>query len=98
MAQWHAENAFVYIKLFMRACLRPVCAGHSVQTHAQLLAFVCRFDYASGDINELKRLLTYSSKFVNGLQLKQLPSHMDLQIIFDAMRRQASATGAFSLL
>ena len=48
---------------------------------------VCRFGYASGDINELKRLLTYSSKFVNGLQLKQLPSHMDLQIIFDAMRR-----------
>ena len=48
---------------------------------------VRRFDYSSGDINELKRLLTYSSKFLNGLQVKQLPSHMDLQIIFDAMRR-----------
>lgn len=48
---------------------------------------LCRFDYATSDINDLKRLLTFSSKFVHGIQLKQLPSHLDLQIIFDAMRR-----------
>ena len=48
---------------------------------------LCRFDPATSDINDLKRLLTFSSKFVNSLHLQQLPSHLDLQIIFDAMRR-----------
>ena len=47
----------------------------------------CRFDPATADINDLKRLLTFSSKFVNSLHLQQLPSHLDLQVIFDAMRR-----------
>ena len=48
---------------------------------------VCRFDPAVSDINELKRLLTFSTRFVNSLHLEQLPSHLDLQIIFEAMRR-----------
>ncbi len=48
---------------------------------------LCRFDPATSDINDLKRLLTFSSKFVNSLHLQQLPSHLDLQVIFDAMRR-----------
>ena len=52
-----------------------------------VLAAVCRFDPATSDFNELKRLLTFSSKFVNSLHLQQLPSHLDLQIIFEAMRR-----------
>ena len=52
-----------------------------------VLIAVCRFDPATSDINELKRLLTFSTKFVNSLHLEQLPSHLDLQIIFEAMRR-----------
>lgn len=51
------------------------------------LIAVCRFDPATSDVNELKRLLTFSTKFVNSLHLEQLPSHLDLQIIFEAMRR-----------
>lgn len=51
------------------------------------LTAVCRFDPATSDFNELKRLLTFSTKFVNSLHLQQLPSHLDLQIILEAMRR-----------
>lgn len=57
----------------------------------------CRFDPATSDINDLKRLLTFSSKFVNSLHLQQLPSHIDLQIIFDAMRRYDSKAVASNL-
>ncbi|KAL0020418.1 hypothetical protein WJX77_001282 [Trebouxia sp. C0004] len=53
-----------------------------------------KFDPASSDINDLRRLLTFSSKFVNSLHLQQLPSHLDLQVIFDAMR---SGIAHFSL-
>lgn len=55
-----------------------------------MLTAVRRFDPATSDINELKRLLTFSTKFVNSLHLEQLPSHLDLQIIFEAMRRCVS--------
>ncbi|KAL3159899.1 hypothetical protein ABBQ38_010295 [Trebouxia sp. C0009 RCD-2024] len=53
-----------------------------------------KFDPATSDFNELKRLLTFSSKFVNSLHLQQLPSHLDLQIVFEAMR---SGIAHFSL-
>lgn len=55
-----------------------------------MLFAVYRFDPATSDFNELKRLLTFSSKFVNSLHLQQLPSHLDLQIVFEAMRRCVS--------
>ena len=55
--------------------------------HVLIAVAVCRFNPATSDFNELKRLLTFSTKFVNSLHLQQLPSHLDLQIIFEAMRR-----------
>ncbi len=61
------------------------CAARCMFGKAAFL--LCRFDPATSDINDLKRLLTFSSKFVNSLHLQQLPSHLDLQVIFDAMRR-----------
>ena len=61
------------------------CAARCMFGNAAFL--LCRFDLATSDINDLKRLLTFSSKFVNSLHLQQLPSHLDLQVIFDAMRR-----------
>jgi len=61
------------------------CAARCAFGNAAFL--LCRFDPANSDINDLKRLLTFSSKFVNSLHLQQLPSHLDLQVIFDAMRR-----------
>jgi len=61
------------------------CAALRMFGNAAFL--LCRFDPATSDINDLKRLLTFSSKFVNSLHLQQLPSHLDLQVIFDAMRR-----------
>ena len=73
----------------------PVCmTGHDLKLIAEQIltaGAVCRFDPATCDINELKRLLTFSTKFVNSLHLQQLPSHLDLQIIFDAMRRCAAS-------
>ncbi|KAF5833356.1 flagellar associated protein [Dunaliella salina] len=35
--------------------------------------------------NDLRRLMTYSRRFVQTLNLRQLPSHMDLGIVFDCM-------------
>ena len=66
--------------------VQPYCClpCHAYNT---ILIAMCSFDPATCDINELKRLLTFASKFVNSLHLQQLPSHLDLQIIFDAMRR-----------
>ena len=37
----------------------------------------------------LRRLLTFGSRFVRSLHLQQLPSHLDLQILFDCMHRSA---------
>lgn len=62
-----------------------------VAEHALTADMKCRFDPATSDINDLKRLLTFSTKYVNSLHLQQLPSHLDLQVIFDAMRRCAAS-------
>ena len=37
------------------------------------------------DLSSLKRLLTYSRRFVQTVHIRQLPSHLDLQILFDCM-------------
>lgn len=37
--------------------------------------------------NDLRCLMSYSRRFVQTLNLSQLPSHMDLGIIFDSMIR-----------
>ncbi|KAK9810152.1 hypothetical protein WJX72_005703 [[Myrmecia] bisecta] len=44
-----------------------------------------QFDSTSGDLQSLKRLLCFSKRFVHSLHLQQLPSHLDLAIILDAM-------------
>ncbi|MEW5310530.1 MAG: hypothetical protein WDW38_002319 [Sanguina aurantia] len=49
------------------------------------------FDMNYSDLNELKRLLTYSRRFVQSLGLRQLPSHLDLQLLFDCMINSPSA-------
>lgn len=45
----------------------------------------CRFDSAASDIGGLRRLLTYSRRYVQAVHIRQLPSHLDLQILFDCM-------------
>ena len=71
----------------MHDCIQWFIAWSSLVTQ---FGAICRFDPATSDFNELKRLLTFSTKFVNSLHLQQLPSHLDLQIIFEAMRRCVS--------
>ena len=44
-----------------------------------------RFDPNVNSMEDLKRLLTYSRRFVQTVRLRQLPSHMDLTVIFDCM-------------
>ena len=46
---------------------------------------VLRFDPAVNSMEELKRLMTYSRRFVQTVRLRQLPSHMDLTVLFDCM-------------
>lgn len=43
-----------------------------------------RYDPATTEINGLKRLLAYSKRFVRSINISQLPSHLDLQLLFDA--------------
>ena len=87
-ACWHAAQMEIVavIHIDHDANVYPFrCAARCMFGNAAFL--LCRFDPATSDINDLKRLLTFSSKFVNSLHLQQLPSHLDLQVIFDAMRR-----------
>ena len=49
------------------------------------LCLVLRFDPAVNNVEELKRLMTYSRRFVQTVRLRQLPSHMDLTVLFDCM-------------
>ena len=44
-----------------------------------------RYDPSSGSAQALKRLMTFSRRFVRNLRVRQLPSRLDSQIIFDAM-------------
>mmetsp|Transcript_15365 Transcript_15365/g.50464 ORF Transcript_15365/g.50464 Transcript_15365/m.50464 type:complete len:420 (-) Transcript_15365:39-1298(-) len=41
------------------------------------------FDPEDGDVQTLRRLLTFSRRFARNLTVSQLPSHLDLQILFD---------------
>ncbi|KAG2493034.1 hypothetical protein HYH03_008697 [Edaphochlamys debaryana] len=50
-----------------------------------LQEFLEQYDPAITDLSSLKRLLTYSRRFVQTVHIRQLPSHLDLQILFDCM-------------
>ena len=38
-----------------------------------------------GNLDDLKRLLAFSSRFVQSVTLVQLPSHLELDILFDGL-------------
>jgi len=42
-----------------------------------------RYDPATSDPNKLKQLLAFSKRFARNLRVTQLPSHLDLQMLFD---------------
>jgi hypothetical protein len=46
---------------------------------------VCRFDFEFGDLEALKRLVAFSAQFVQSVQIDQLPSHLELDILFDGL-------------
>ncbi|KAL6761037.1 hypothetical protein V8C86DRAFT_993653 [Haematococcus lacustris] len=50
-----------------------------------------QYDPAISSEGDLRRLMTYSRRYVHTLNLRQLPSHMDLAIIFDCMINSPSA-------
>jgi hypothetical protein len=52
---------------------------------------LCRFDTDSGKLDDLKRLLAFSQRFVSSLSLVQLPSHLELDILFDGLGKCASS-------
>jgi hypothetical protein len=66
---------------------------HSPQppTVLVLLFPVARFDAATGDIAALQRLMAFSRRFVQGLRVQQLPSHLDLQLLFNAMEHSPAS-------
>lgn len=41
-------------------------------------------------MNGLKRLLAFSARYIQGISLAQLPSHMELDIIFDGLGKCVS--------
>lgn len=49
------------------------------------------FDAATGDIAALRRLMAFSRRFVQGLRVQQLPSHLDLQLLFNAMEHSPAS-------
>jgi len=56
------------------------------------------YDPASHDLVNLKRLMTYSRRYVQRVFVTQLPSHLDLQILFDCMvNSPSSLTVTFDL-
>lgn len=50
-----------------------------------------RFDPATGDLANLRRLMAFSRRFVQCLRVQQLPSHLDLQLLFDSMQHSPSS-------
>lgn len=40
---------------------------------------------AAGELVALRRLMTFSRRFVRNLRMRQLPSRLDPQVVFDAM-------------
>ena len=44
-----------------------------------------RFDPATNSMEQLRRLLMFSRRFVQTLHLRQLPSHLDLSLVFQCM-------------
>ena len=42
-----------------------------------------RYDPNTSDSNEMRRLLTYSKRFARNLSIMQLPSHLDLSMLFE---------------
>ncbi|GFR48236.1 hypothetical protein Agub_g10098 [Astrephomene gubernaculifera] len=50
-----------------------------------LQEFLEQYDPSVTDLSSLKRLLTYSRRFVQSVTIRQLPSHLDLQLLFDCM-------------
>jgi hypothetical protein len=53
------------------------------------MEWLCRFDIEVGDLDALKRLLAFSSRYIQGLTLEQLPSHLNLEVIFDGLGKYA---------
>mmetsp|Transcript_18993 Transcript_18993/g.22727 ORF Transcript_18993/g.22727 Transcript_18993/m.22727 type:complete len:422 (+) Transcript_18993:101-1366(+) len=53
-----------------------------------------RYDPATTELNSLQRLFAFSKRFVRSINITQLPSHIDLQILFDAT---ASCLASLSL-
>lgn len=50
-----------------------------------------QYDPSATDLNSMKRLLTYSRRYVQAVHIRQLPSHLDLQVLFDCMVNTPSA-------
>jgi hypothetical protein len=55
------------------------CTYHTSQLIARWVTF--RYDPATTELSALKRLCAFSKRFVRGLHISQLPSHLDLQVL-----------------
>jgi hypothetical protein len=79
------------------ACMLNDLSKHKHSTAMQLNSTLlhwlssCRFDAATGDIAALRRLMAFSRRFVQGLRVQQLPSHLDLQLLFNAMEHSPAS-------
>jgi hypothetical protein len=69
---------------------QQTCFGHKMDPMILLCNwFQCRFDIELGDLDALKRLLAFSAQFIQGLHIEQLPSHLELDILFDGLGKCA---------
>lgn len=81
----------------LEGCAPPLPFLPSTHNFAPIKHYLCahhlarRFTPTLTSENDLRRLMTYSRRFVQTLTLRQLPSHMDLGIIFDCMVSSPSA-------
>jgi hypothetical protein len=50
--------------------------------------------WGGGDVVQLRRLMAFSRRFVQSLHVRQLPSHLDLQLLFDCMVKWAASWAA----
>lgn len=56
-----------------------------------------RFDGEAHSLDALKRLLAYSARYIQGLSLEQVPSHLEWEIVFANLGKYAPHTPGLTL-
>ena len=74
-------------------CTPHGCSWKQLYFERNLEHALERFDPATSDAEGLQRMLVFSKRFVSSIRLQQLPSHLDLHVIFDVMATSLTCLG-----